>query len=284
LGSIVPEMIEAGGCNPFKDNAQTHGWKDGLGTSRRPQTRIDPKPVTSDPLVPGRDLMEARREIDLHGLPTPYRRNTMAIDKHIKRPSTISILANSRESELPHGCTSIDRARLSVSLPKGRPGPTKRTPNCRMWSLFQSLCHFYTGFVNEAGTQIKGRAAKWCMADWLIEKLDEIVSHGLVDQAAELSPCHSQGGTLLEQEEERALVLMPSQDQGGTLLEQQEQAEILLLSPEDMQGGTLLEQEGDQDIEHLFDRDWIIAFRQSTASEIGLIWGGTVQDMRREAG
>ena len=35
--------------------------------------------------------------------------------------------------------------------------------------------HFYTGFVNEAGTLIKGLAAKWKMADWLIEKLEEIV-------------------------------------------------------------------------------------------------------------
>ena len=38
--------------------------------------------------------------------------------------------------------------------------------------------HFYTGFINEAGTLIKGLAAKWKMADWLIEKLEEIVELG----------------------------------------------------------------------------------------------------------
>ena len=79
---------------------------------------------------------------------------------------------------------------------------------------------------------------------------------------------------------------MPSQDQGGTLLEQQEQdqEEILVISPEDMQGGTLLEQESGQDLDDLFDRDWIIEFRRSTAPEIGLIWGGTIENMQREAG
>ena len=38
--------------------------------------------------------------------------------------------------------------------------------------------HFYTGFVNDQGEVIKGLAAKWKMADWLIEKLDEIVVCG----------------------------------------------------------------------------------------------------------
>ena len=37
---------------------------------------------------------------------------------------------------------------------------------------------FFTGFVNEAGEFIKGMAAKWKMAQWLIEKLDQIVELG----------------------------------------------------------------------------------------------------------
>ena len=38
--------------------------------------------------------------------------------------------------------------------------------------------HFYTGFVNEQGQVIRGLAAKWKMADWLVEKLDEIAESG----------------------------------------------------------------------------------------------------------
>ena len=45
--------------------------------------------------------------------------------------------------------------------------------------------HFYTGFVNEAGTLIKGLAAKWKMADWLIEKLEEIVELGYQQEIEE---------------------------------------------------------------------------------------------------
>ena len=37
---------------------------------------------------------------------------------------------------------------------------------------------YYTGFVNDQGDEIKGMAAKWKMADWLVEKLDEIVEFG----------------------------------------------------------------------------------------------------------
>ena len=37
---------------------------------------------------------------------------------------------------------------------------------------------FYSGFVNKAGTLIKGRAAKWKMAEWLIEKLNEMLEYG----------------------------------------------------------------------------------------------------------
>jgi hypothetical protein len=126
--------------------------------------------------------------------------------------------------------------------------------------------HFYTGFINDQGHVIRGLAAKWKMAEWLVETLDEIFSYGFVDQASGLSPCHRQGGSLLQQQQ------------------QEDQAEILLVSPEYTQGGSLLEQEVEQDNDYGFDRDWIIEFRQSMAPEIGLIWGGSIQNMRRETG
>jgi hypothetical protein len=37
---------------------------------------------------------------------------------------------------------------------------------------------FYTGFVDVDGRLIKGRAAKWHMAGWLVETLDELVGSG----------------------------------------------------------------------------------------------------------
>ena len=37
---------------------------------------------------------------------------------------------------------------------------------------------YYTGFVNHQGQAIKGRAAKWRMAEWLVEKLDEVAAMG----------------------------------------------------------------------------------------------------------
>ena len=46
----------------------------------------------------------------------------------------------------------------------------------------------------------------------------------------------------------------------------------------------LLEQEDEQDDDNWFDRDWIIEFRQSMPPMIGLIWGGSIQNKRREAG
>ena len=47
--------------------------------------------------------------------------------------------------------------------------------------------HFYTGFINRAGTLIKGKAAKWKMVDWLIEKLDEIAVCGYQKEIEETS-------------------------------------------------------------------------------------------------
>ncbi len=63
--------------------------------------------------------------------------------------------------------------------------------------------HFYTGFVNDQGLEIKGRAAKWKMADWLIEKLDVMAEFGNQEDQSEVQdslPYQSRGGALLEQE------------------------------------------------------------------------------------
>jgi hypothetical protein len=125
--------------------------------------------------------------------------------------------------------------------------------------------HYYTGFVNDQGELIKGRAAKWNMSDWLMEKLDEVVELGFkqdVEETAEieqLAACWEQG------------------PQGN-------QAEVTGSSPLHRGGGALLEQIDDQDDENPFDTDWIIEFRQSMPPMIGLIWGGSIQNLRREAG
>ncbi len=125
--------------------------------------------------------------------------------------------------------------------------------------------HFYTGFVNEAGTLIKGLAAKWKMADWLIEKLEEIVELGYQQEMQE--PASSEGSPISLQQE-----LPSNQDEVS--------ASSLMMRG----GGALLEQNEYQDVEDLFDRDWIIEFRRSMPPMIGLIWGGSIKTMRREAG
>ncbi len=125
--------------------------------------------------------------------------------------------------------------------------------------------HFYSGFVNDQGHEIRGLAAKWRMADWLIEKLDEMAEFGCQEEIEE--PANNDSSPPdVEQE------LQGNQDQvsSSSLIERRERA--------------LLEQEEDQEIEDLFDRDWIIEFRQSMPPVIGLIWGGSIQNMRREAG
>ena len=82
------------------------------------------------------------------------------------------------------------------------------------------------------------------MADWLIEKLDEMAELGYQED--------------------------PSEVQDSLHLDTRERA--------------LLEQEVEQDDDYGFDRDWIIEFRQSMGPEIGLIWGGSIENKRREAG
>ena len=125
--------------------------------------------------------------------------------------------------------------------------------------------HFYTGFVNEASTLIKGLAAKWKMADWLIEKLEEIVELGYQQEIEE--PANNESSPISLQQEPQS-----NQDEisASSLIEGRERA--------------LLEQEVEQDNDYGFDRDWIIEFRRSMPPMIGLIWGGSIKNMRREAG
>ena len=112
---------------------------------------------------------------------------------------------------------------------------------------------------------IKGLAAKWKMADWLITRnWREIVELGTeeIEETAnnESSPISLQQELQSNQDEVSASSLM---EKGG---------------------GALLEQNEYQDVEDLFDRDWIIEFRRSMPPMIGLIWGGSIKNMRREAG
>ncbi len=125
--------------------------------------------------------------------------------------------------------------------------------------------YFYTGFVNDQGEVIKGLAAKWKMADWLIEKLDEMVELGYQEEVEEIA--NNEGlSTSLQQE----LQSNQAEDSDSSLLQRR--------------GGALLEQNEYQEVEDLFDTDWIIEFRQSEPPMIGLIWGGSIQNIRRDAG
>jgi hypothetical protein len=112
-------------------------------------------------------------------------------------------------------------------------------------------------------------AAKWKIADWLIEKLDEIAEFGYQEDPSEVEdslPLDTRERALLEQEIEG------NQDQVEDSLHL------------DGRERTLLEQEDEQDDDYGFDRDWIIEFRQSMPPMIGLIWGGSIENKRREAG
>ena len=124
---------------------------------------------------------------------------------------------------------------------------------------------FYTGFVNEAGTLIKGRAAKWKMAEWLIEKLNEMVESGY-QQDVQQSAIGEESATSLVPELQSTLddVSSSSLIEGG--------------------GGALLEQDRYQDLQDLFDRDWLIEFIRSEPPIVGLIWAGSIENKQRETG
>ncbi len=124
---------------------------------------------------------------------------------------------------------------------------------------------YYTGFVNDQGDLIKGKAAKWKLADWLVEELDEYVEFGYVAQQSE-----HQKSSILEQviESNQSNVLHSSllQEGGGASLEQD------------------IDQNDEEDLYNLFDRDWIKEFRQSMPPMIGLIWGGSIETKQRQTG
>jgi hypothetical protein len=124
---------------------------------------------------------------------------------------------------------------------------------------------YYTGFVNDQGEVIKGRAAKWNMSDWLIEKLDEVVELGYEQEDQETA-------------RNKNLALIWEQEPQGN------QGDVAGSSPLHNGGGALLEQIVKQDDDNPFDTDWIIEFRQTMPSMIGLIWAGSVQNILREAG
>jgi hypothetical protein len=131
---------------------------------------------------------------------------------------------------------------------------------------------FYTGYVTDGGEVIKGKAAKWHMAGWLMQKLDEIAGSGRQEKERDAehrqddvqniensAPCedevHYQDGA------RNGVISMPGQTWGGSSLEQTEV----------------------QDDESPFDSNWIVEFRRSMACRIGLIWAGEVRDARRHA-
>ena len=106
------------------------------------------------------------------------------------------------------------------------------------------------------------------MSEWLVEKLDEFVEFGYHE-------IQSEGQDFLQVDgRERALLeqnLGSNQDQAGnsSVLKVRERA--------------LLEQEDEQDIDNPLEPDWIIEFRQSMPPFIGLFWGGSIENRRREA-
>ena len=75
---------------------------------------------------------------------------------------------------------------------------------------------YYTGFVNDEGHEIKGRAAKWKMANWLVENLAQIAESGYVEQQ-DSSLLQEKVRPLLNQEIEsnQSNVLDSSLVQGG---------------------------------------------------------------------
>lgn len=125
--------------------------------------------------------------------------------------------------------------------------------------------YYFTGFIDKTGTLIKGRAAKWKMADWFMETLDELVEFGFVGQESEM-----QDSLLLDKIIDQVI--------------ESNQTNVLHSSLVMDGGGALLEQEEYQEAEDLFDRDWIIEFRQSMPPMIGLIWGGSIENQLRETG
>jgi hypothetical protein len=156
---------------------------------------------------------------------------------------------------------------------------------------------YFTGFVNQRGERIRGRAAKWRMADWLIEKLDRLVETDSVEDGQELVHCENSPGNpcieahVAEQVEPRCpdgfAAILPMVGRERALLEQEESEAHVHLDDLPGSGGrerALLEQDDYQELADLFDREWIVEFRQIEPPLIGLIWAGSLEDRLREAG
>jgi hypothetical protein len=146
---------------------------------------------------------------------------------------------------------------------------------------------YYTGFVNHQGQVIKGRAAQWQMAEWLVEKLDEVVAmvYGIANTGIHVG---EQGGLNQKTQFDGSL---PLQRGERALLEQNNAQELQRNHDQDIRSlplergeQALLEQEDESDVDDLFDKNWIIEFRRSLPPLIGLIWAGSVENTLREAG
>ena len=105
--------------------------------------------------------------------------------------------------------------------------------------------HYYTGFTNSKGQEVKGKAAKWRMAEWLVEKLEEMAECGYWGQKGA----------------EKVKNSLPEQSWGGPLLERSDREEEK----------TPLEP------------PWIVQYRQLFSPTIGLIWAGTMEDVPKLA-
>jgi hypothetical protein len=144
---------------------------------------------------------------------------------------------------------------------------------------------YYTGFVNDEGVQIKGRAAKWRMAGWLVDRLDEVAEKGFQIANAGYRSDELSGGQ--GQGVEGVLDSPQNNSRGGPLLEQQVQGDVDQVEeslPPDARGGALLEQLEDPYGNDLFDTEWIIEFRRSGFPMTGLVWAGSIRNLWREAG
>jgi hypothetical protein len=105
--------------------------------------------------------------------------------------------------------------------------------------------HYYTGFTNARGQEVKGKAAKWHMASWLVEQLEEIAESGYRDEKE-------------------------AQKSQNSVAEQS-------------WGGSWLEREGEEQEKTPPEPPWIVQYRQYFTLTIGLIWAGTTEDVPKLA-
>lgn len=133
---------------------------------------------------------------------------------------------------------------------------------------------FWTGYVNEEGEVINGKAARWHMAGWLMEKLDEIVGSGRQEEERD--------GEHVENDVQNIENSAQCEDRGLESDDNEAGNGVISVAGQTW-GGSSLEQSEEDDDESLFDSNWIIEFRRSMAPRIGLIWAGEVRDARRHA-